>query len=379
MTPIAIDTEGPKFDDKEKWKGNVYGDPNPLVCWSWAENGKSDAIQWDSDSIALMEAACKGKLIIVANGKHDIGWLRRSGMSMDGKVFWDVLIAQFLISRQTHKYPSLNNCSEFFGIPKKLDVVKTEYWEKGIDTKDIPWPILKEYAAYDTYLTLAVYHAQLKVMSPAQVKLCKLMSQDMLVLQEMEQNGLIYDAALCEKRSLFLDGEIQKLNKTLSAIYPNIPINFNSGDHLSAFLYGGTIEETIKVVDGFYKSGIKKGLPKPKNVIVEHQLPQLFVPIKGSELQKEGYYETNEGVLKKLKGKQKHVVQLLLELAKAEKINGTYYRGLPKLNEEMHWEKGVLHGQLNQTLARSGRLSASKPNQQNFANEIQDIFISEYN
>jgi DNA polymerase-1 len=103
----------------------------------------------------------------------------------------------------------------------------------------------------------------------------------------------------------------------------------------------------------------------------------LYQPLKGSEMAKEGNFATDEGTMRKLKGK-KGVIDKLLELSKLEKLNGTYYRGLVKLREEMNWEKGILHGQFNQTIAISGRLSSSKPNLQNFASELQDIFISRY-
>jgi len=86
---------------------------------------------------------------------------------------------------------------------------------------------------------------------------------------------------------------------------------------------------------------------------------------------------TNEATLRQLKGKR-HNVDLLLTLAKMEKLNGTYYRGLVKLREEMDWPKGLLHGNFQQTVARTGRLSSSKPNLQNFATELQDIFVSKY-
>ena len=56
----------------------------------------------------------------------------------------------------------------------------------------------------------------------------------------------------------------------------------------------------------------------------------------------------------------------------------TYYQGLPKLITEMNWEYGKIHGQLNQCVARTGRLSSSKPNLQNFDSEIKNLFGSRY-
>ena len=128
---------------------------------------------------------------------------------------------------------------------------------------------------------------------------------------------------------------------------------------------------------GHYKTGAKVGEPRYRIHVKEHVLPQLCKPLRGSELKKKGFYATNEDTLKKLKGAKKYI-NWILQLSKLEKLNGTYYRGLPKLREEMGWEEGVLHGQLNQVSTRTGRLSAVKPNQQNFASELQNIFVSRY-
>ena len=194
----------------------------------------------------------------------------------------------------------------------------------------------------------------------------------------MEWNGIPFDEELCQVRAKELDDKISEINKKLSAIYPNIPINFGSNDHLSAFLYGGVVKEDGKEFIGYYKTGEKAGQPKYKNVTIEHQLPRLYTPLKGSEMKKEGNYAVDEGTLRKLKGK-KAIIDMLLELSKLEKLNGTYYKGLIKLREEMGWEQGVLHGNFNQTTAQTGRLSSSRPNLQNFASELQDLFVSRYN
>ena len=373
LNVIAIDTETMTFN-----KGNPYDCRNELVCISYANDERGWAEQWDKHSSVTAQHLVDNNLVVGFNFKFDVAWLRKQGIDFSNAKIWDVQIAEFIISCQLNKFPSLDGTAVKYGLPTKPNVVKTEYWDKGLCTRDVPWSILSEYGIHDAVSTLACYQAQLSVMSPAQVKLCKLMSMDMLVLQEMEQNGLIYNTDLCEQRSKEMEDETEKLKQVLAKFYPSVPINFNSGDHLSSFLYGGSVVEDIKIHDGFYKTGLKKGQPKLKNDTIVHQLPQLFKPIKGSELKKEGFYETNEGVLKKLTGKNKPVVAQLLALARVEKINGTYYKGLPKLNTEMNWKQGILHGQLNQTLAVSGRLSSSRPNQQNFATEIQDIFVSAY-
>jgi len=75
---------------------------------------------------------------------------------------------------------------------------------------------------------------------------------------------------------------------------------------------------------------------------------------------KEGKFATDEGTLRKLRGNRK-VLDMILELSKLQKLNGTYYRGLVKTRKEMNWEEGLLHGNLNQTTAATGRLSSSKP------------------
>jgi DNA polymerase I-like protein with 3'-5' exonuclease and polymerase domains len=204
------------------------------------------------------------------------------------------------------------------------------------------------------------------------------MCQDLKILQEMEANGIPFDEELCSNRAMEVNDKISTLKGKLAAIYPNVPINFASNDHLSAFLYGGVVKQDSKEHVGFFKTGPKAGEPKYKNVVIEHTLPRLYEPLKGSAMAKLGNFATDEGTLRKLRG-NKTLVNMLLELSKLEKLNGTYYLGLVKLRDVMNWEHGMLHGNFNQTTAQTGRLSSSKPNLQNFATELQDIFISKYN
>ena len=368
MNIVAVDTETTTYNT-----GNPYDPRNKLVCVS-----TYPASPLHVGGPGMVEEIHGADLFVGFNFKFDLHWLTKHGFVYNPAKVWDVQIAEFILSNQTNRFPSLEETCQKYGIPGKKNVVKEEYWDKGINTDEIPWDILSEYAAHDAYVTYLCYHEQIKLMTPAQIRLCQLQCQDMSILMEMERNGLKFDEELCQVRAEEMDDKISKIKTELSSIYPHVPINFNSNDHLSAFLYGGVIKEDAKEHVGFFKTGARAGQPKYQNVIIEHQLPRLYTPLKGSEMAKAGNFAVDEGTLRKLKGKRK-VLDLILELAKLEKLNGTYYRGLIKLRQEMNWPENTLHGNFNQTTAQTGRLSSSKPNLQNFASDLQDIFVSRYN
>lgn len=320
-------------------------------------------------------------LCVFFNAKFDLHWYKKLGYTLPQRV-WCCQVAEFILGGQTERYPSLDVTSEKYGLGKKIDNIKLNYWDKGINTDAIPQDELAEYACLDVDLTYQVYLKQVEQFKqqPQLYKLFKLMMLDLLVLQEMEWNGLKYDEELCIKKSKDIETQITTIQGKLASVYPGVPLNFNSGDHLSSFLYGGPVVEHYKEHIGFFKSGIKAGQPKYKNCERTHILPQLVKPLPRSELKKEGFYSTDEATLKKLKANKtvKELLNMLLELAKLEKLNGTYYKGIPEINKEMNLEPGYLHGQFNQCVAATGRLSSSKPNLQNFSGDCEDIIVSRY-
>lgn len=326
----------------------------------------------------LKQASC----VIAFNAKFDLGWIRRE-LGYVPPVVWDCQLAEFLFSGQTQKYPSLQQACEKYGFEGKIDIVKTEYWAKDIDTDAIPREVLAEYGAQDTNVTWDVFQKQVQLFSTEEqlkFKLFRLQCNDLIVLQEMENNGIQYDTEGSLRTADDLERQVQELERKLYEFTSGVPVNFDSRDHVSCLLYGGTITEDVRLPIGVYKTGAKAGQPRYKINTVSHQLPRLVTPLKGSELKKDGYFGTDESTLLSLKTNKtsKTVIQWLLERSKIMKLKSTYLLGLPKTIDEMGWKYGMLHSNLNQCVAATGRLSSTKPNQQNLPKEAKRFCVSRY-
>jgi DNA polymerase I-like protein with 3'-5' exonuclease and polymerase domains len=368
-------------------KGNPFDIRNKLVvvgvmwCDSrWNKVGHDIYYDWEELKKDLKDV----QTLLGFNFKFDLHWLRNIGFHYHNRVR-DAQLAEFLLSNQTHVLPSLDDCAYQYLKERKFDVIKTEYWEKGIDTDQIPKELLEEYLIQDLDLTRKVYQKQEPLIKEKGLTpLLTLQCADLLVLQEMEYNGVYFlkdEARIRAEEGL---GRITELRARIAS-YSSCPtFSPTSGDHLSCLLYGGTICDTIRVPIGVYKTGIKIGQVRNKILEVKYEQKRLVVPLDGSELKKEGYFSTDEATLLKLSSKtrDKQIQVLLasiLELSKAEKLINTYYIGIPKLMEEMQWQNSTLHGQLNQCITRTGRLSSSKPNLQNFDALAKQLCVSLHN
>ena len=323
------------------------------------------------------------EVLVGFNLKFDLHWLRKYGINFMGKRLWDCQLVHFILTGQQYPYPSLNSVAAYYNLGSKLDIVATEYWANKIDTPNIPADILEEYLLGDLQLTQKVYEKQQEefaLCTKQMQRLISLHNQDLMVLQEMEYNGLIFDETKSTELGKELQTQIILLNKSLSEYHKLVEFNPSSNEHLSVLLYGGTIKVKRRETIGIFKTGDKKGQVKEKWVEHEIKFDRLVSPLKGSELTKEGYFSTDEATLKSLRGTKyaKELVELILTRATLEKRLTTYYTGLVDLRLHMNWPVNKLHGQLNQCVAKTGRLSSSRPNLQNFDGEIKQLFGSKY-
>lgn len=375
-----------------KHRGNPYCPSNFLVSYSFRTESEGCSFHYFNEpdfTTALKDGLSKATLLIGVNLKFDIAWARRyNAVIPKGCRVWDCQLAEFILSGQTNSFASMESLCERYSIPGKEDAV-AQYWAQGIDTPDIPVEVLKEYGNGDVERTWRIYQAQLNDprMTPELHRLILLDGLDLLVLQKMEQAGLKYDKERSVAEADRLRKELVECDSFLLDL-ASTPINLDSGRQLSAFLYGGSWDEDVyEPVTRVYKSGPRKGTEYTQNRFVETKTTTLsgfFKPLRNSELaestDERKVWSTAEPILKQLNARsklQRSIIEKLLRRAELAKLIDTYFTKLPQLIDEMEWGEYV-HGQYNQVVARTGRLSSSKPNMQNNPSEVDRMFVSRY-
>lgn len=382
--------------------GNAFDQTNKLVCIGLSTGPITDIIYFPcshEDHMYIQGYINSSDILVLFNAKFDLHWLRKIGINFTNKRIWDCQIGEFLLESQLNPYPSLNQACEKYGLPQKLDIVKTEYWDKNIDTDMIPREILSKYLTQDLILTEQVFlkqQEQFETNASHLYPLFKLQNLDLLVLEEMEAAGIKFNSKAARQKAKELEIEMEEIRTTLTGLVGNGPINWNSNSHISAILYGGTIVEDMRIPIGTYQTGAKVGHPRYKIIKKEYEFPRLVEPLKGTETkylkipiaggafyedkEKPTHWKVNSDVLRSLKlnKKAKQVVDLLEKYGELEKLCGTYLNGWSDLIEEMNWPEDMIHGNLNQTSVITGRLSSTKPNLQNADPETKSFCETRY-
>lgn len=217
MSYLILDTETTILN-----KGNPFTHDNKLCYTGWKFAGESI-----STINHITRGLCRDRLqaildsadtLVCFNAKFDCHWLERIGCNVSRLRIWDCQYAEFIFHNQLTKYPSLEKASEEYGFGNKLDVVKTEYWDKGIDTPDVPPEIMLEYLEQDVLLTEKLFLLQQKRFQEDQKskwRLFQLHMEDQHCLREMEKNGILYDVQTSLAKAKEADDKIYEITRLL--------------------------------------------------------------------------------------------------------------------------------------------------------------------
>lgn len=322
------------------------------------------------------------KCLIGFNFKFDMLYLWENKEFQDylkrgGKVFC-CQIAEYTLTGQQHKFPALRDVAvNRYGCkPRKKQM--EEYWDKGIDTSEIPKDLVLEDVKQDVLDTEQVYLKQVKqARKQGMLTLINLQMPALLACTEFEFNGMYVNKEIMTKNKKVLQTQLTEVKQTINTIasvfFKHQEFNPGSSQQLSFLLFGGSVKIKIRMPlldeldnEVLFKTGNNKGEVKTHLVETVTQIQGFGVKPKDVWKQKAvGVYKTGDKVLKKILQKcdvkTKEFIDLLLLYRKLSKEINTYYTGF----ENKIYPDGCVRSNFNLTKTETARLSGDNPNLQN--------------
>ena len=259
------------------------------------------------------------------NLKYDLQILKKYGIEAPINIF-DTMIAHYLINPETsHKLDVLSeNYLNHKCIPIEDIIGKKGIFQKKmteIDPKEV-----YEYACEDADITFRlkrIFDKEIRKLKMTEL-FNKVETPLILVLSNIEKNGVKIDTNFLSKMSDELEKQITKVQKII-----------------------------------FKEAGEEFNISSPKQLGII-----LFDKLKIDENPKKtksGQYSTGEDILSKLSKKNK-IVEQILNYREFKKLRSTYVDALPLMISK---NDGLIHTDYAQAVTATGRLSSNKPNLQN--------------
>lgn len=333
--------------------------------------------------------------IVGSNISFDLQYLYKDSackVELQKNRLWDIQLAEYLLSGQQLKFPSLDSMAVKYGLPVK-DSAVTDYFNKGLGADKVPFELLEDYLNRDVFNTHQI--AEKQMVEATEKGMLDLIISQMEAIHattEMMYNGLAvdmnyYKTYAAEVAIKFADNETilkDYLGTVIgSDFYPIEDIN--SSLQWSKFFFGGIKKVDSKEVVGLYKNG----KPKTKKVTALFATPPFsdVAALDEWKSEKTGKVSVDEKVLTYINTNTKETVvkeitNKLLQHRDLTKQLSTYVQGLSKhvIDHDIKREgQYFIHGRLTHVSTSTGRLSSSSPNLQNISNNpIKKIFCSRY-
>tara|TARA_R110000751_G_scaffold48500_6_gene107931 strand:- start:29 stop:1954 length:1926 start_codon:yes stop_codon:yes gene_type:complete len=282
---------------------------------------------------------------IFFNAAYDVGWLKRLGIDLKGKMI-DAMLAAPLLNENRFSY-SLNSVAyDYMGLMKSEAALREAAQEFGVDPKaelyKLPACFVGEYAEADAQLTLDLW----------QVFKIELTKEDLWQVFDMESSVL----PLCIEmtwRGIRVDLDAaERLKQDLLKIVKTIQSDIKKETGLAVELWAAaSVAKVFDLLDIPY-GRTKTGLPSfTKNFLSQHEHP---------------------------------IAQKIAEAREYDKVGNTFLSSILRYTED-----GRIHGHINQLRSDgggtvTGRISMSNPNLQQIparnpemSRKIRGLFLPE--
>lgn len=284
---------------------------------------------------------------IFFNASYDVGWLKRLGVALKGRLI-DVMLAAPLLNENRFSF-SLNTVAyDYLGETKSEAALREAAQEFGVDPKSelykLPACFVGEYAEADARLTLdlwQIFKAELTKEDLWQV--FDMESEVLPLCIEMTWRGIRVDLDAAERLK-------QDMLKVVKKILGDVKKETGLGVELWAAASIAKVFDHLSIPYGRTKTGLPSFT---KNFLAQHEHP---------------------------------IAQKIAEAREYDKIGNTFLSSIFRYTEE-----GRIHGHINQLRSDgggtvSGRISMANPNLQQIpkrnpemAKKIRGLFIPEEN
>jgi len=425
------------------------------IGWKWNRNPAQEQYytEYHRDNVLpveLINQLQKGDIINGFNIKFDLLWVWKEPALVAafkrGVRIYDGQYAEYMLGGMTQdvQMVSMNMVAEQYGGGCKIDAVK-EMWENGALTSEIPRGLLTDYLIGDgedivgdvdnTFLIMMGQVERMNETMPKEFKTMLRMRFDGLcATTEMEYNGMFVDKTIAEEDRENLAAAVAQASEELESFIPKLPeeveFNWGSPQMKSCLIFGGTIkygkwtpnlneagdmvyvQQTVlePALDDegqqiIYKSGLKKGEGKFKNVKIDDKTKPKG-SIKDHYFTFAGYtspnprwagaatdakggilYSTNADTIEALSTRGIPFTNTLAKYTSCHKDLSTYYwteddKGNRKGMLTLLGEDSIIHHSLNHTSTVTGRMSSSNPNLQTLprkgTSQVKRMFTSRF-
>lgn len=354
-------------------KASPHHADNKIVLFGERQN-KRNSLMKTAVPACLEAAKHECVLLIGSNIGFDLKYMAKTWPAaweeaLPQLYIWDIQQVKYLLSGQTHMYPSLDEMCEELGRPVKDDRMK-EYWASDIDTESIPPEIIEPYLEHDLTETEEVFRSQYDAVinNDKLFNLVKVKMDDILCTTMMEENGMQFDlmqahALATANDYLIISHEMSAVSMVDGMFHEDFHFNPMSNEHVSLALFGGEykLKQAVPVLDASgnlqaYKSGARAGQVKTRMEDVVYKTEGMGLTPPAKSAPKKGIHSVADDVLKQFDGVPfAHNITRIRELTKE---NETYYRGYSSLV----WPDSKIHASFGHCGTRTGRNNHSKPN-----------------
>ena len=185
----------------------------------------------------------KTTLLIGHNIKFDLMWLLESGFKYNGRVY-DTMLGEYILNRGIRKSLTLEMSCRRRRIGSKDSRIK-DFTDRGIPFQNIPVGLVEEYGRMDVQITRDLFNSQMSDFKMPKnkhlLKTAKMMNEFLVVLSDMERNGINVSLDELSKVEKEYRAEFaylkQKIDKIVYKQMGDTKINLASPEQLSWLIY----------------------------------------------------------------------------------------------------------------------------------------------